>query len=148
MCSFGSCQTRFEFLSQFRKVGNAFECFVTQVQTRLPKTKCVWPMKINVICTVHPVNLKLLNAYQFDIWYNKLLNCHSKWSVPFFCIPQVNILPPRGLYHPVRPYRSGGKLTFPLCCRCTDNLSQEDCTCTDEQRTLLGTWCGYCLFFQ
>ena len=52
MCSFGSCQTRFEFLSQFRKVRNAFECFVTQVQTCLPKTKCVWPMKINVICTV------------------------------------------------------------------------------------------------
>ena len=54
MCSFGSCQTRFEFLSQFRKVRNAFECFVTQVQTHLPKTKCAWPMKINVICTVQP----------------------------------------------------------------------------------------------
>ena len=53
MCSFRSCQTRFEFLSQFRKVRNAFECFITQVQTRLPKTKCVWPMKINVICTVY-----------------------------------------------------------------------------------------------
>ena len=52
MCSFGSCQTRFEFLSQFRKVRNAFECFVTQVQTQLPKTKRIWPMKINVICTV------------------------------------------------------------------------------------------------
>ena len=53
MCSFGSCQTHFEFLSQFRKVRNAFECFVTQVQTHLPKTKLVWPMKINVICTVY-----------------------------------------------------------------------------------------------
>ena len=52
MCSFGSCQTRLEFLSQFRKVRNAFECFVAQVQTHLPKTKRVWPMKINVICTV------------------------------------------------------------------------------------------------
>ena len=52
MCSFGSCQTRFEFLSQFRKVRNAFECFETQVQTHLPKTERVWPMKINVICTV------------------------------------------------------------------------------------------------
>ena len=49
MCSFGSCQTRFELLSQFRKVRNAFECFVTQVQTHLPKTKRVCPMKINVI---------------------------------------------------------------------------------------------------
>ena len=53
MCNFGSCKTRFEFLSQFRKVRNAFQCFVTQVKTRLPKSKCVWPMKINVICTVH-----------------------------------------------------------------------------------------------
>ena len=41
-----------------RKVRNAFECFVTQVQTRLPKTKCVWPMKINVICTVYIVRLR------------------------------------------------------------------------------------------
>ena len=53
MCSFGSCQTRFEFLSQFRKVRNALECFVAQVQTHLPKTKRAWPMKINVICTVY-----------------------------------------------------------------------------------------------
>ena len=42
----------FKFLSQFRKVRNVFECFVTQVQTRLPKTKRVCPLKINVICTV------------------------------------------------------------------------------------------------
>ena len=59
MCSFGSCQTRFEFLSQFRKVRNAFECFVTQVQTHLQKNKRVWPMKINVICTVYIVLLLL-----------------------------------------------------------------------------------------
>ena len=38
-----------KFLSQFRKAQNAFECFVTQVQTWLPKTKRVWPLKINVI---------------------------------------------------------------------------------------------------
>ena len=63
MCSFGSCKTRFEFLSQFRKVRNAFECFVTQVQTHLPKSKRVWPMKINVICTVH--NIGPINVYQF-----------------------------------------------------------------------------------
>ena len=39
MCSFGSCQMRFEFLSQFRKVRNVFECFVTQVQMCLPKNQ-------------------------------------------------------------------------------------------------------------
>ena len=62
MCSFGSCKTRFEFLSQFRKVRNAFECFVTQVQTHLPKTKRVWPMKINVICTVRQILLLIVIA--------------------------------------------------------------------------------------
>ena len=80
MCSFGSCQTRFEFLSQFRKVRNAFECFVTQVQTHLPKTKRVWPMKINVICTVamsrlppcEPVFLQhvLRTMWQVKLWVN------------------------------------------------------------------------------
>ena len=69
MCSFGSCQTRFEFLSQFRKVRNAFECFVTQVQTHLPKTKRVWPMKINVICTVN---------------YLKVVSLVVKFHVTFF----------------------------------------------------------------
>ena len=66
MCNFGSCKTRFEFLSQFRKVRNAFQCFVTQVQTRLPKSKCVWPMKINVICTVWGTtqdNIQVLKKY-------------------------------------------------------------------------------------
>ena len=53
MCSFGSCQTRFEFLSQFRKVRNAFECFVAQVQTHLPKTKTrlAYEDKRDLYCT-------------------------------------------------------------------------------------------------
>ena len=46
------CENRQTQNVQFPFMPNAFECFVTQVQTRLPKTKCVWPMKINVICTV------------------------------------------------------------------------------------------------
>ena len=64
MCSFGSCKTRFEFLSQFRKVRNAFECFVAQVQTRLPKSKYVWPMKIHVICTVQYHNVLNLKSFR------------------------------------------------------------------------------------
>ena len=91
MCSFRSCQTRFEFLSQFRKVRNAFECFITQVQTRLPKTKCVWPMKINVICTVCQIRgLSALYGVQFPptlcgrvgeaapLLLNKRLNCNQE----------------------------------------------------------------------
>ena len=68
MCSFGSCETCFEFLSQFRKVRNGFECFVTQLQTRLPKTKRVWPMKINVICTVTCSGPRSCKRAGPDLW--------------------------------------------------------------------------------
>ena len=82
MCRFGSCKTRFEFLSQFRKVRNAFDCFVTQVQTCLPKTKCVWPMKINVICTVGTLMLKLNNAV---IQLTGLCDCYGVQSICTKC---------------------------------------------------------------
>ena len=64
-----------------------------------------------------------------------------KRVVSIFCILQVKILPPRGLYHPVLPYRSGEKLTFPLCRTCTTTQSQKPCTCDDDARALLGVWC-------
>ena len=79
MCSFGSCQMRFEFLSQFRKVWNAFECFVTQVQTRLPKTKCVWPMKINVICTVYCLILPIVADNDVGNLETNAIMPHSLW---------------------------------------------------------------------
>ncbi|OOY49400.1 hypothetical protein BOV97_12840 [Solemya velum gill symbiont] len=59
----------------------------------------------------------------------------------YFGIAQVKILPPRGLYHPVLPYRSNGKLKFPLCRTCADSENQDPCTCTDEERAMTGTWC-------
>ena len=56
-----------------KPIQNAFECFVTQVQTRLPKTKCVWPMKINVICTV----TRLLGRPQPQMYPPVALNQHT-----------------------------------------------------------------------
>ncbi|KAG8235182.1 hypothetical protein J437_LFUL015488 [Ladona fulva] len=54
---------------------------------------------------------------------------------------KCTILPPRGLYHPVLPYRCGGKLTFPLCRSCVEGSVQEDCPhdCENE-RAITGTW--------
>ena len=51
------------------------------------------------------------------------------------------MLPPRGLLHPVLPYRTKDKLMFPLCKTCTDTLNQNPCTHTDQERAILGTWC-------
>ena len=59
----------------------------------------------------------------------------------YFGIAQVSVLPPRGLFHPVLPYRSGNKLLFPLCRTCADTLPENDCQCTDSDRTIHGTYC-------
>ena len=66
----------------------------------------------------------------------------------YFGIALVTILPPRGLYHPVLPVRSGGKLTFPLCMACVREQQPKPllersahCNHTDQERQLRGTWC-------
>ena len=58
-----------------------------------------------------------------------------------FGIMKVKVLPPKGLYHPVLPYRSCGKLKFPLCRSCADAEKQTTCTCPDDKRAITGTWC-------
>ena len=65
----------------------------------------------------------------------------------YFGIAKVEILPPYNLYHPVLPHRHKGKLTFPLCQACMEEmrkpLLEKSCLChhTAEQRTLRGEWC-------
>ena len=58
----------------------------------------------------------------------------------YFGIAKIKVLPPRGLFHPVLPYTSNGKLKFPLCRTCADDELQELCTCSDEKRSIIGTW--------
>ena len=58
----------------------------------------------------------------------------------YFGFVKCKVSPPRLLYHPVLPYRSEGKLLFPLCAKCVDNQQQSTCEHTDEDRCLLGTW--------
>jgi len=59
----------------------------------------------------------------------------------YFGIAKIKTLPPRGLYHPVLPYRSGGKLEFPLCRTCADTETPLPCQCSPEQRSFTGTYC-------
>ena len=67
---------------------------------------------------------------------------------PYFGLAKCTVLPPPGLYHPVLPYRTGDKLTFPLCRTCVENQLDRplhaktwQCPHTDPQRALTGTWC-------
>ncbi|XP_074661604.1 uncharacterized protein LOC141914236 [Tubulanus polymorphus] len=59
----------------------------------------------------------------------------------YYGLIKCSILPPRGLFLPVLPYRSGGKLTFPLCATCANTCNQHDvCTHNETERVLLGEW--------
>ena len=54
---------------------------------------------------------------------------------------KCKVLPPPSLYHPVLPYRTRGKLTFPLCRTCVESGIRRPCIHTDvEDRALTGTW--------
>ena len=54
---------------------------------------------------------------------------------------KCSVLPPRDLYHPVLPYRTRGKLTFPLCRTCADEATQGLCVHENPAlRALTGTW--------
>ena len=66
----------------------------------------------------------------------------------YFGLAKVDILPPPDLFHPVLPFRCGGKLTFPLCAACVREQQPlpmlkrtRSCNHPREQRLLRGTWC-------
>ena len=55
-------------------------------------------------------------------------------------IVKCRVLTPQRLYHPVLSYRSGsGRLLFPLCRACADDMC-ETCTHGEHERALVGTW--------
>ena len=60
---------------------------------------------------------------------------------PYFGLVKCEVLPPRDLYVPILPYRSGEHLTFPLCRTCVERRHQGYCLHeTVEERFLAGTW--------
>ena len=59
----------------------------------------------------------------------------------YFGLIKCTALPPRGLLHPVLPYRTQDKLMFPLCKTCADTLNKTPCTHSEQERSILGTWC-------
>ena len=59
---------------------------------------------------------------------------------PYFGLVLCKVLPPRGLYHPVLPYKCGGRLTFPLCRTCVETEHQDGCQHSNEERAISGTF--------
>ena len=66
----------------------------------------------------------------------------------YYGMVKVDVLPPYELFNPVLPYRSGGKLTFPLCRTCVHQEQAKPmlnrshiCNHTPQERVIRGTWC-------
>ena len=59
----------------------------------------------------------------------------------YFGLIKCTVLPPKGLLHPVLPYRTKENLMFPLCKTCVDTLNKNPCSHTEQERAIRGTWC-------
>ena len=57
----------------------------------------------------------------------------------YFGFVKCRILPPRGMFLPVLPFRTKGKLLFPLCRTCAEQ-EVDSCEHTDDQRAWDGTF--------
>ena len=53
---------------------------------------------------------------------------------------RCKVLPPKGLFHPVLPYRVNGKLMFPLCETCATTNQQTPCCHHANDRAFVGMW--------
>ncbi|KAK3925572.1 putative DNA polymerase [Frankliniella fusca] len=63
----------------------------------------------------------------------------DQWNGVIKC----TVLPPRDLFVPLLPYRAQGRLMFPLCRTCVENLNQDKCDHDDPaDRELTDTWCA------
>eukprot|EP00057_Strongylocentrotus_purpuratus_P033052 XP_789947.2 PREDICTED: uncharacterized protein LOC585011 [Strongylocentrotus purpuratus] len=77
---------------------------------------------------------------KYPVGHPRILHSNFPPVDQIFGLIQCEITPPRNLYHPVLPYRSSDKLTFPLCGACADALNQKQCTHSDSERKLKGVW--------
>ncbi|XP_048775446.2 uncharacterized protein LOC125680045 [Ostrea edulis] len=92
------------------------------------------------VCSLYPYVLKY-RAFPID--HPQVITSDFADVREYFGLIRCRVLPPRGLYHPVLPYKTGGKLLFPLCRTCAEhrNLGPDDrCSHTDSERSLTGTW--------
>ena len=91
--------------------------------------------------TMNAKALNLVFFLQYGVGFPEVLmgdNIDMAKFDSYFGVALVKIVPPRGLKHPVLPQRLNNRLIFCLCAKCGDGMSQQECKCTDEQRSWIG----------
>jgi hypothetical protein len=90
------------------------------------------------VCSLYPYICKYS---KFVVGHPRVLTTNLDTSISQYSgIIKCTAVPPRGLFHPVLPFRLHGKLLFPLCRKCAEKFQKEVCTHSDEERALTGTW--------
>ena len=59
---------------------------------------------------------------------------------PYFGLICCEVEAPRGLFHPVLPYKWGNRLNFPLCRSCLESEFQGKCGHDSHERSFVGTF--------
>lgn len=77
---------------------------------------------------------------RYPVGHPEIITENFKDVEQYFGLIKCKVLPPRGLFHPVLPYRFSSKLLFPLCRVCCESSQQETCQHADTERAIIGTW--------
>ena len=81
--------------------------------------------------------IKYVDVTSLFPWVNKtqqyptghpiiITNPQNQDNLTYFGLAKVDVIPPYHLYHPVLPFRHGGKLTLPLCRTCMEDKMTKD----------------------
>ncbi|XP_073497547.1 uncharacterized protein [Phyllobates terribilis] len=78
---------------------------------------------------------------EYPIRHPEIIYQDFKDIKEYFGIAKVKVYPPKELFFPVLPVKVNGKLMFPLCLTCAQNVAKTQCDHDDEERSITGTWC-------
>jgi hypothetical protein len=87
------------------------------------------------VCSLYPT-VQYFDYY--PVGHPEKIYKREKYNANWYGLIKCKILAPKKLYHPVLPIKKE-KLIFTLCTKCFDEKC-DNCTHTDKERALLGTW--------
>ncbi|XP_035226307.1 uncharacterized protein LOC118198678 [Stegodyphus dumicola] len=139
-------------LSKKKKTSDTLKTFLEThgLQDRLNPRDAFFGGRTNAVKLYYEGSAKYVDFTSLYPWVNKycvypvghpkIITENFEDIEKYFGIVKCRIIPPRELYLPVLPHRCNGKLLFPLCRSCAENLQQSTCRHTPEERALIGTW--------